>query len=79
MVIPSSRTPIPEDYADRIRRLRGRLGLTQQALAEQLGIAFATVNRWENGQSKPSRLYWTHIEKLGVGESSARLSRSLLR
>ena len=44
-----------DDYAERIKRLRGEIGLTQQALADRLGVSFATVNRWENGQTKPSQ------------------------
>lgn len=38
--------PVPgDDCAERIKRLRGETGLTQQALADRLGISFATVNR----------------------------------
>jgi superfamily II DNA or RNA helicase len=33
-------------------------------LAEKIGVAFATVNRWENGQSKPSTLTWKLIMDL---------------
>jgi SNF2 family DNA or RNA helicase len=62
-----------DDYAERIKRLRVEIGLTQQALADRLGVSFATVNRWENKQTKPSRLYWTHLKQLemSVGEESA--------
>ncbi len=52
------------DYAERIKSLRGRLSLTQQALAERLGVSFATVNRWENNQTKPSKVYWSQLRKL---------------
>ncbi len=44
---------LPLDYPERIKRLRGRLALTQVQLAELLGVAFTTVNRWENRQSRP--------------------------
>lgn len=37
-----------------IKNIRSRLGLSQIELAEQLGVTFATVNRWENRHSKPS-------------------------
>jgi len=53
-----------DDYAERIKRLRGEIGLTQQALADRLGVSFATVNRWENNQTKPSRLYWSQLRQL---------------
>ena len=60
------------DYADRIRRLRGGLSLTQQALAERLGVSFATINRWENEQTKPSGLYWRqlHLLEMRVAEEA---------
>jgi len=40
------------------------LGLTQQTLADRLGVSFATVNRWENTQTKPSNFFWLQIERL---------------
>ncbi len=36
--------------------LRQQLALSQEDLARQLGVSFATVNRWENGHNIPSRL-----------------------
>lgn len=53
-----------EDYPTQIKRLRARLGLTQTALAEKLGVSFPTINRWENGKSRPSQLSWSQILKL---------------
>jgi len=55
-----------DDYPQRIKRLRADLGLTQQALADQLGVSFATVNRWENGQTKPSQLSWNQLRQLEI-------------
>src|SRR5579885_3090343 len=49
------------DAGQRIRRLRGKLGLTQLQFAELMGVSFASVNRWENGQSRPSPLAWQRI------------------
>jgi transcriptional regulator with XRE-family HTH domain len=40
--------------AERIQRLRTRLGLSQEQLARQLGVSFATVNRWESGRTQMS-------------------------
>lgn len=39
-----------------IRSVRNRLGLTQEEFAARIGVTFSTVNRWENGHAKPSRL-----------------------
>lgn len=33
--------------------IRRRLGISQQALAERLGVAVTTVSRWETGRSAP--------------------------
>ena len=38
-----------------LQAIRAELGLTQGALAERLGVAFATVNRWEGGLTMPQR------------------------
>ncbi len=67
-------TDIPADYPIRVRSVRGRLELTQAQLAQRIGVSFATVNRWENGQSKPVRLAWQQILDLeaGIGASDAR-------
>jgi len=53
-----------DDFSDRIKSLRAHLGLTQQTLAERLGVSFATVNRWENNQSRPSQLSWNQLRKV---------------
>lgn len=36
-----------------LKRLRRNCGLTQEQLAEQLGVSFQSVSRWENGLSYP--------------------------
>nr|WP_254899539.1 helix-turn-helix domain-containing protein [Methylomagnum ishizawai] len=41
---------------DKIRAIRQQLGLTQQQFADLLGVSFVTLNRWENGQTKPSAM-----------------------
>jgi type I restriction enzyme M protein len=38
-----------------LRSIRAKLNLTQEQLAERLGVSFATVNRWEGGLSKPQK------------------------
>ena len=55
---------IPDDCSVRVKDLRERLGLTQTQMAERIGVSFATVNRWENGQSRPRRLAWRRIVDL---------------
>ena len=51
----------PQDYPQRVKRVRELKGLTQAQLAELIGVSFTSVNRWENGQSRPSKLSWKHV------------------
>jgi transcriptional regulator with XRE-family HTH domain len=44
------------DYPSLIKEVRRQLDLSQEDLARQLGVSLATVNRWENGMSRPSKL-----------------------
>lgn len=39
-----------------IRYLRQQIGMTQEELAQALGITVGTVSRWEKGRFRPSRL-----------------------
>ena len=57
-------TALPEDYARRIKSLRGGRELTQGQLADLIGVSYATVNRWENEQSRPNQLAWRRIIEL---------------
>lgn len=38
-----------------LRAIRAELDLTQDQLAERLGVSFATVNRWEGGANLPQK------------------------
>ncbi len=42
------------------------MDLTQEQLAERLGVSFATVNRWEGGVTKPQRAARTAIAALAA-------------
>ncbi|HBO6191096.1 TPA: N-6 DNA methylase [Pseudomonas aeruginosa] len=68
-------TNIARDFATTLRAIRTELNLTQEQLAERLGVSFATVNRWEGGNSKPQRAAQEAIAALaleaGVSEASA--------
>jgi putative transcriptional regulator len=45
-----------ESFQDLVKDVRRQLGLSQEDLARVLGVSFATVNRWENGKTVPSKL-----------------------
>ena len=52
------------DYCRLVHDLRERIGLTQEKFAARLGVTFPTINRWENGHSKPSPLALRQVEAL---------------
>ena len=48
-----------------LRAIRARLDLTQEQLADRLGVSFASVNRWEGGVNMPQKAARTAIAALG--------------
>jgi transcriptional regulator with XRE-family HTH domain len=62
-----------------VRELRKRTGLTQEKFAAKLGVTFPTINRWENGRTKPSPLATQKIEELlrKMGDSGNDLLKRL--
>ena len=65
-----------------LQAIRARLDLTQEQLAERLGVSFATVNRWEGGVTTPQRAARTAIAALvveagvDVGETATNVAES---
>ena len=45
-----------DEIKELVRQLRGKLKMTQEEFAHELGITVGTVNRWENGRFRPSKL-----------------------
>jgi transcriptional regulator with XRE-family HTH domain len=54
----------PTDFPGLIRELRARTGLTQEQFAAKLGVTFPTINRWENGRTRPSPLALQQVRNL---------------
>ena len=40
-------------FSEKIKNLRQERLLSQEAFAKELGVSFATVNRWETGKTQP--------------------------
>lgn len=51
-----------EELPKMIKAIRQHLKLSQEELAHKLGVSFTSVNRWENGQTRPSKLAKKQIE-----------------
>jgi ribosome-binding protein aMBF1 (putative translation factor) len=47
---------ILQDLPVLVKEVPRQLALSQEDLARELGVSFATVNRWENAQVRPSKL-----------------------
>lgn len=43
-------------FSEKVKKVRRILQLTQQQLAEKLGVKNYTVNRWEKGHHEPTFL-----------------------
>lgn len=50
-------------FASEVKALREQLIMSQEDLAKELGVSFATVNRWENGKTQPSKLARNQFER----------------
>jgi len=46
----------PGNFSESVKEVRKQLGLSQEALAHELGVSFATINRWENAKTVPFKL-----------------------
>ena len=55
---------VSDNIAAELKKLRQTRGWSQEGLARELGVSFATVNRWENGKTKPSRLTYEKINQI---------------
>jgi len=51
-----------KDYPALIKTVREQLYLSQEDLAREIGVSYATVNRWENGQTTPSKLAKANLD-----------------
>jgi DNA-binding transcriptional regulator YiaG len=44
------------EFCHTVKEIRCYLNMSQEQLAKELHVSFATVNRWENGKNAPSML-----------------------
>src|ERR1700746_3616297 len=54
----------PTEWAEEIRNLRQKLGVSQGERARKLHWSAMTVSRWENGQLAPTARYYVELGKL---------------
>ncbi|MBI4736971.1 MAG: DUF2384 domain-containing protein [candidate division NC10 bacterium] len=56
---PAQTRPVPS-----LHRVRARIGISQETLAQILGVSVRTVGRWEAKSSFPSRLAQDRMDRL---------------
>ena len=52
------------DYPKAIIDLRVQMNISQEGLADYLGVSIISVSRWENGHTTPTKLAKAKLEKL---------------
>ena len=55
---------------EQIKALRLQRQMTQEELAHHLRVTFSTVNRWENGKSRPSHLAAHALDTLALASAN---------
>ena len=71
------------NFSEKIKQLRQQRFLSQEAFAKELGVSFATVNRWESGKTKPTyktmKLIDDYCRSNGIDFDISKESRSKLQ
>ncbi len=44
------------DFPAKVKMVRKKMNMSQEDLARALNVSFATINRWENGKTRPNKL-----------------------
>ena len=52
----------PKKLPELVKEVRKQLGISQEGLAHELGVSFATINRWKNGKTTPFKLAWAQFD-----------------
>lgn len=66
------------ELSEAIKAIRLELGLSQEGLARELHVGFTSVNRWENGHTKPNQIARHALIELCKNKSMDQQLMSLL-
>jgi len=53
-----------ENYISKIKQIRDKSGWSQEQLAKEIGVSFATINRWINAHTVPHPAHLKLIDKI---------------
>lgn len=69
----------PKSTNSPFKRMRLKARLTQEQLAQEIGVAVSTIRRWEKGQAEPTMtIAQARNFTRAIGESFSNLPDSLL-
>ena len=66
-------------FAELVKNLRHKCLLSQEAFAKEIGVSFATVNRWETGKTKPTFSTRRKIDAVSVKQVATFFDSFFLR
>lgn len=64
---------------EEILAVRKKMGVTQEKFAALVGTTVVSVNRWENGQTKPCRYFIKQLKELKATSGSYVCRRQKLK
>jgi len=58
------------DFPSVVKHVREALNMSQEDLARAINVSFASINRWENGKTRPNKLalsvFFAFCEQQGI-------------
>lgn len=57
---------------EEIKKLRIKLGVSQERFGQLLGVTWGTIQRWETGKFKPSHLALEKLKQIQEGDHGTR-------
>jgi putative transcriptional regulator len=67
------------DFPSLVRDIRRARGLTQEQLAREMNVTFATVNGWENRKHRPIQAFASHLLDMAAAAGVAPRREGVLK
>ena len=55
---------------DQLKQHRAQYRLSQEKMAQRIGVSLATYRRWEYGKRKPSVMGWRALAAVGINQEA---------
>jgi len=62
----------PMDIVKELEHYRLENRVTQEELAQEIGVNFSTISRWLNGKTTPNKIQQYHIDKFLKGKAGSK-------